>query len=272
MTGQIQSFEDSELPKDMGASILGAVDDILSTVHAFYPCFSGSKGLDFVKRSWVTESFSRFRGVVWRKHFASMSRDALCTVSMPSWWKESAHATELAVWESELETAWEAMLGRFPTFVIYFREGGEFSADSLAVFTKVLKRLQVAEWERGVPAQVSLFLSEQKLDDRGAIILAESLKTFCSIVHLDLKDNCLSDLGVLALAEALKDNETLKVLDLYGCNIGEEALLTLIEALKHNDCLESLTLSTDCVTVKAAKAFEGLCSESSKLQHLDIWR
>ncbi|SCA63166.1 hypothetical protein SCG7109_AJ_00080 [Chlamydiales bacterium SCGC AG-110-M15] len=272
MTGQIQLFEDSDLPDGVSASILGAVRDILSSVHDYYPCFSGLKGQDFVKRSWVGENFSKFRGIVWRKHFASMSRDALCSVSIPDWWKESSHYDELALWESELESAWESVLRRFPTFVIYFREGGEFSVDSLHAFTKVLNRMQREEWERGVAAQISLFLSDQKVDDSGACILAGCLQTFCSIVHLDLKDNKISDSGVSALTEALKENETLKVLDLYGSEMTEETLLELIEVLKDNRTLESLTLSTDCVTLKAAKAFEELRKVNPVLEHLDIWR
>ena len=164
------------------------------------------------------------------------------------------------------------MLHRFPTFVIYFCEGGYFSADSLKAFSSALRKMQDLEWEKGCAAQVSLFLSGMKIDDQGIQAISKDFNAFKSVVHLDLKDNDMTDVALFELIEVLRTNTTLLTLDLYGSIFSEEAVLALIDVLESNHSLKSLTLSTDCVSLKAAKAFENLRKKNPHIENLDIWR
>ena len=208
--------------------------------------------------------FERFREVVLRQRFASFSREELCSVELSSQWSED--------WNDLLVTAWERMIARFPTFILYFPGGTRFNPTSFRAFTVALKNLEDKEWSEGMGASISLFLGEQSLGDTGAEILAEAMNSYESLIHLNLKGNEIGGKGVQALARALKNNFTVKVLDLSQNPIDEAGVLALAEALKENCTLQTLVLSTDCVTVAAAKAFEAVRAVNTTLQDLDIWR
>lgn len=67
----------------------------------------------------------------------------------------------------------------------------------------------------------------------GASAFAKTLKTNCTLTHLDLSDNVIGDSGATELALAIKDhNNTLRSLNLHGnCSIS----IPVIESLQQAD-------------------------------------
>lgn len=225
-----------------------------------------------ISRFTFGESFRSFRKTVWKQKFSRCSREELCEIPLPEYWDESADKELLEDWRNEFVTAWESMLGRFPTFIIYFSGGITFTAESMRAFTTALRNLEDKEIQNGDLPQISLFLADNGIDDEGACLLSEALMNCESLIHLDMKNNSISTKGALALSKLVGSSFSLKVLDLSGNPVGEEGSIAFAEVLKPNTTLKSLSLSTENISIPAAKAFEETRSCNQTLELLDIWR
>ncbi|MGK0183282.1 MAG: Leucine-rich repeat (LRR) protein [Halioglobus sp.] len=218
------------------------------------------------------ESFRSFRKTVWKQKFTRCNREELCEIALPQYWDESADKELLQDWREELVTAWESMLGRFPTFIIYFSGGTSFTTESMRAFTKALRKLEEKEIQNGDLPQISLFLADNGIDDEGACLLSEAFMNCETLIHLDMKNNSITSTGALALSKLVENSHSLKVLDLSGNPIGEEGSIAFAEALRPNISLKSLSLSTENISIPAAKAFEISRACNHTLELLDIWR
>jgi hypothetical protein len=263
--------EGTEDKMSRDGSISQLSGDIISQIHAFSPSFSR---INEEVNAWYetfSHNFDKFRSIARRTRFAKFSRDELCQVAMPKEWLTENKAKEAKQWEQELVKVWETMLQRFPTFVLYFKGGVAFSTHSLKAFNTALLNRETQEWENGFPSQISLFLSEQSIDDEGAQALASTMNSYNSLIHLDLNSNKIGHDGGLAIASALKDNHTIKTLDLSGNILSEDAVMAIADALMHNSTLKSISISTDCITVACARRFQEVMKSNKVIEVLDIW-
>ncbi|XP_077495438.1 uncharacterized protein LOC144106491 [Amblyomma americanum] len=88
----------------------------------------------------------------------------------------------------------------------------------------------------------SVTLSNVRLPDRVAPLIADVLLKNKSIEELCLPANDLTDAGAAALAEALPRNSSLRRLDLSGCGLSADSLSRFSEALARNNTAECVRL------------------------------
>ena len=87
-----------------------------------------------------------------------------------------------------------------------------------------------------------LVLSNNKVDDEGAVAIAEMLKNNKTLKLLDMSYNSVGERGALAMAEALNCNTTLTELNMSKNTVGNDGVLAIADALKHNTVLMGLHL------------------------------
>lgn len=269
MRSEVSHLEKEEDLSKGGRTLCGIMDSFLAGVHSslFYFAKQAEMGRSCVV---LQENFHKFRRTVWRDRLQRLSRKELAQAALDSGWKNDVWEY-YQDWFEELVCAWELMVGRYPTFVLYFEEDCRFTAESLKAFVTALKRLEEKELGSGYVPRISLFLGGNAIDDEGAVILSQAMGSLKTLAHLDLKNNQIGEKGVKALAQSLHYSDDIKVLDLSRNAIPESAVLDLAKALGVNRSLKCLSLSTDCVSVRAAKAFEMYSKENQVLEHLDIW-
>ena len=83
-------------------------------------------------------------------------------------------------------------------------------------------------------------LNRNEIGDKGAIVIANALKTNSTIQKINLNYNEIGDKGVIAIIEALKTNSTLEEINLEGNNIGDKGMIAIVEALKTNSTIQKI--------------------------------
>lgn len=89
----------------------------------------------------------------------------------------------------------------------------------------------------------SLNISDNEVDSRSIVPLAEMLRTTLSLTRLDLSWNQLTEADARTLAAGLKANTTLEVLSLSMNSVGSIGCDHVAEALMHHPTITSLDLS-----------------------------
>ena len=94
----------------------------------------------------------------------------------------------------------------------------------------------------------TLDLEGRKIDDGyngmyGSGVLSDALEKNHTLKHLGLSNNNIDDIGAVALAEALRKNNSLEYLYLFDNEIGSGGAIALAQALKVNKTLKGLELS-----------------------------
>lgn len=119
----------------------------------------------------------------------------------------------------------------------------------------------------------ALFLSNNKLNDTGVHILAQTLSiNNDTLTSLELNGNDLTDQSAEYLSEMLKINRTLESLGLASNRISDQGtrLLTFVIG-HHNKTLRSLSLrSNPLITDISIQAFSDMIQSNSSLRSLHI--
>ena len=79
----------------------------------------------------------------------------------------------------------------------------------------------IGSLEKHYPKLTELNLAKNKLGLKGAVYLAEALKSMKLLTHLDIGSNEIGDSGVLEIVKVLHNYGVLEYLDLSGNNIGK---------------------------------------------------
>lgn len=96
---------------------------------------------------------------------------------------------------------------------------------------------------------LELYLQNNKITSKGALIIASGLKNNTTLQKLWLDSNNISDVGVHSLAKILSENNSsLKTLGLNSNSITDEGARHLAEMLKINKILTSLRLTHNSLT------------------------
>jgi hypothetical protein len=85
-----------------------------------------------------------------------------------------------------------------------------------------------------------LYLCGNRLGDEGVSVLADALKSNCTLRVLDLGRNRFGDQGARDLAEFLRSNSSLQELNVWGNSIGPSGAAAVAEALRANRSLRLL--------------------------------
>lgn len=87
-----------------------------------------------------------------------------------------------------------------------------------------------------------LDLTDRKINDSIAVVLAKALTNNTTITALTLHGNQIGNIGASKLADALLINKTLTALNFCQNNIGDEGAIKFAESLLHNKSLVELYL------------------------------
>ena len=140
-----------------------------------------------------------------------------------------------------------------------------------------------------------LDLSDQKINDCGALLVSNLLHNNIKIKALDLSKNYVSHEGTVAISHCLKNNNALQELDLsrnnINCkefascvqentalqklnlsynNIPDEGIQCISDSLKNNMVLQELNLSGNCIKHRGAEALGIFIKVNTTVQKLDI--
>jgi Ran GTPase-activating protein (RanGAP) involved in mRNA processing and transport len=108
------------------------------------------------------------------------------------------------------------------------------------------------------------------IDDEGAIVLADALRSNTSLTEVDLYNNRIGDRGVAAIGEALMVNASLIRLYLHKNNIGDEGVKSLAMALYVNTSLTDLYLSYNGIRDTGVVAVGEALKANTSLSCLDL--
>ncbi|RUS30588.1 LOW QUALITY PROTEIN: hypothetical protein BC938DRAFT_479210, partial [Jimgerdemannia flammicorona] len=97
---------------------------------------------------------------------------------------------------------------------------------------------------------------ENGIGEKGAIALADALKTNTDLQNLNLDGNGVGEKGAIALADALKTNTGLQNLSL-GRTVGDPGAIVMADALKTNTGLQNLNLNRSHRTSRRAENEHG---------------
>lgn len=132
----------------------------------------------------------------------------------------------------------------------------EAFVDSLLVQNKCLKNVSLA-WNR--------------LNDKGAQVVAKSIMLNRSVTELNLSCNNIGPEGAAKLNEALRVNQTLSSLNLYENHLGPEGVAALAPALLEvNTSLKFLNLNCNNIGVEGALSVADILVKNNSLEHLDL--
>ncbi|KIC73819.1 hypothetical protein DB44_AU00010, partial [Candidatus Protochlamydia amoebophila] len=118
------------------------------------------------------------------------------------------------------------------------------------------------------PGFDSVDLSRQKISDRGAEVLAQSLASNTTLEVLFLGSNQISDKGAKAIAQSLASNTILKSLYLAGNQISDKGAKAIAQSLASNTTLKSLYLGGNQISNKGAKAIAQSLASNTTLESL----
>jgi Ran GTPase-activating protein (RanGAP) involved in mRNA processing and transport len=126
-------------------------------------------------------------------------------------------------------------------------------------------------------------LSNNQLDDKGAIVLASYLSNSNStsntnifntylenLEYLDISKNYIGYEGAIAITNALKTHKYLNELNMYDNNIGSVGTNQIGEMLKVNESICSLNINDNNVNMYDCKPFATSVSLNTSLYYLDI--
>lgn len=114
-----------------------------------------------------------------------------------------------------------------------------------------------------------LILVGSMIDAAGAQVIASRL-TLSSLVTLDLSDNMVEDSGAVAICEALRDNLSLKRLVLKGNQITDAGVEKMANALLPNRHLRCLDLYGNQITAQGAAQLRRLLQRTHHLETLVV--
>ena len=108
------------------------------------------------------------------------------------------------------------------------------------------------------------------LGAKGAVALADGLKSCSNLKVLNLSTNNIDAEGAVALADGLKSCSNLKVLNLSTNNIDAEGAVALADGLKSCSILRNLYLPTNNIGAEGAVALADGLKSCSNLRILDL--
>jgi len=82
----------------------------------------------------------------------------------------------------------------------------------------------------------------ERIGDIGCLVLAKSLRSYNTIIHINLGWNDIGDNGCLILAEALRVNNTVIDINLEFNRIGDDGCTALAELLRINSTITNINL------------------------------
>lgn len=121
-----------------------------------------------------------------------------------------------------------------------------------------------------------LDLSLNRLSDKGAIFLAEYIKSRPPIIHLDLRSNCILVKGAIAIFKALEENDTIVSLDFSVIDgidrnkIGTQGCRYLSQLLQKNDIISHLNLSMSGISAEGCLFLSSALACNKSLINLDL--
>ena len=119
---------------------------------------------------------------------------------------------------------------------------------------------------------LTLGISENFIDSKGAKVLATYLKSCTSLQTLDISVNQIQSEGAAALAEGLKTCTNLQALDISANNIDSEGAAALAEALTSYTNLEILEIGYNNIGLEGAAALGKHLKHCTRMLFLDISR
>ncbi|CAF22988.1 hypothetical protein [Candidatus Protochlamydia amoebophila] len=143
---------------------------------------------------------------------------------------------------------------------------------------RVLKEIKNLEIDSGIllqlymndPKFASVNLSNQKISDRGAEVLAHSLASNTTLKSLDLDRNQISDKGAEAIAQALASNAALETLWLNGNQISDKGAEAIAQSLASNAALWKLSLNGNQISDQGMEAFAQALASNTILMDLSL--
>ena len=115
-----------------------------------------------------------------------------------------------------------------------------------------------------------LDISDNKLDEHAAVILAKSLKETKTLEILKINNNEIKAAGATEFADSLMHNNSLKVLYISGNDIGPVGATAIAKAIITNQTLQNLDLSNNKFGFDGAVALSEVIATTNALKELDI--
>jgi Leucine Rich repeat len=97
-----------------------------------------------------------------------------------------------------------------------------------------------------------LFMSNNDIDDKSSVDIAEAFVTNRALMSIRLDENCIGHAGSLAIAAALLENKVLTGVFLNGNNLGPGGAVVLAETLRTNTILQELGLGRNGIGTEGA--------------------
>ena len=129
---------------------------------------------------------------------------------------------------------------------------------------KLPRLMEIAEDGKG-----ELFLTNSMITAEGAQVIASRLPN-SSLLLLDLSDNEIEDAGAVAICEALAYNESLRRLVLKGNRLTDAAVEKMVTALMPNRHLRGLDLYGNQITSVGAQHLRRLLQRTHHLETLVV--
>ncbi|KAL4109942.1 hypothetical protein PRIC1_001635 [Phytophthora ramorum] len=164
------------------------------------------------------------------------------------------------------KTDWEAVSARIR------RDLAPYSVLKLGGFSlgDACTRLLGAVLAHGASKLRTLDLGFNRLSDKGATQLAESLETNTSLESLYLSGNEIGPAGARSLAQVLIKNTHLRSLHLSGNNIGEEGARHLADGIAGNSALRALYLGTNGIGAAGMQSLATALTNNKSLEELTL--
>ena len=151
--------------------------------------------------------------------------------------------------------------------------GNLLISDDGKVKSKVVN-IRILDDYDNIISSYSVSLSNKKISDDMACLIAFGLYNNKKIQNLDLSCNNITDVGVSAIANCFRNQVLLKrplqILDISCNNISDNGAMALSECLKNKCTLQELYLSNNQITTKGAKKIGEAIRVNDTLQKLSI--
>jgi hypothetical protein len=115
-----------------------------------------------------------------------------------------------------------------------------------------------------------LHLENNMITDKGGVVLAQCIRSNCSLKWLYLGNNRIGDETAVAVADALRANCCLQWIDLSGNSITETGARALSRALCLNTCLQELYLHQNSIGDSGAAALAEVLEANATLRRLGL--
>jgi Ran GTPase-activating protein (RanGAP) involved in mRNA processing and transport len=90
---------------------------------------------------------------------------------------------------------------------------------------------------------VSLDISNNNINEVGAIFISTMLKANSTLIALNISNNNIGDVGLIFLSNNLANNKSLSYLELQNNNIGEKGIEAISDVLKVNNTLTKIVFN-----------------------------